>query len=112
MAKLTPSSSDDARALISGTFGGTGQSRGGPMNGNGTGAFNAALWGTFSATVKLERSFDGGTTWIVCGKDSSGTESAYTGAVSLTVTEPEQNVLYRWNCTAYTSGTVNYRLSR
>jgi hypothetical protein len=111
MAKLTTTGVDLVRALISGSFTGTGQSAGGPMTDQNTRTFNAALWGTFVGTAQLERSFDGGTTWIVCGKDSSGTPAAYTGVVSLTLTEPERNVQYRWNCTNYVSGTINYRLS-
>ena len=32
--------------------------------------------------------------------------------VSVTFGEPEKNVLYRLNCIAYTSGTINYRFSQ
>jgi hypothetical protein len=45
----------------SGTFAGT-------ANGNvaspDAGQINGALWGTFTATVVLEVSFDGGSTWV------------------------------------------------
>ena len=67
----------------------------------------------FSATVQLERSFDGGSTWIVCNEGSSGQLAQWTtGPVSLTFGEPEKSVLYRLNCTAYASGTINYRISQ
>ena len=68
----------------------------------------------YSATIQLERSFDGGNTWIVCNIGSTGTLAQWnTGTpVSLAFGEPEKNVLYRLNCTAYTSGTINYRFSQ
>jgi hypothetical protein len=64
--------------------------------------------------VRLERTFDGGTTWIVCGIGGDGTQAIWTGAgadLSVIVGEPEKGVAYRLNCTAYVSGTVNYRMS-
>jgi hypothetical protein len=70
---------------------------------------------TFNATVQLERSFDGGNTWIVCNIGGTGALAQYTGAtvgpVSLTFAEPEQGVSYRWNCIGWTSGTINHRIS-
>jgi len=113
MAKLTSTTPDTYKSLVSGTFGATGQSGSFVSDANNNlGTFNVAVWGTFSGSVTLERSFDGGTTWITCGKDSSGTAATYTAPASLTVSEPEQNVLYRLNCTAYVSGTINYRISK
>ena len=57
-------------ALISGTFTGTGQSKSASVYG----PFNFSVWGTplngdgtadtYSGTVELDRSFDGGTTWL------------------------------------------------
>lgn len=73
---------------------------------------------TAEATVQLERSFDGGATWLVCGIGGSGTPAVYAvGAaginnpITFTVGEPEQMVAYRLHCTVYTSGTINYRIS-
>jgi hypothetical protein len=103
--------------LLSGTFSGTGQSASAQV----FGPFNIAIWGTplsgglsgaFSATIALERSLDGGTTWIAAAADGTGTAASYTSAVSLSGTEPEQGNLYRFDCTVYASGTVNYRLSQ
>ncbi len=82
-----------------------------------TGADAAAIFTgastTFVATVQLERCFDGGKTWLPCNIGGSGTLASYNVGtpVSLTFGEPERGVLYRFNCLAYTSGTINYRLS-
>jgi hypothetical protein len=76
------------------------------------GSFNVSLWGTFSATVQLQRSFDGGTTWLPVSSDPAGDPLQWTVPVSLTWTEVEHTVGYRLACTAYTSGTANYRLSQ
>lgn len=103
---------------ISGTFTTTGQSSTAVV----FGAFNAVLWGTplggaglagsFSGTVQIERSLDGGTTWVVVATDGTGTLAVYTTPVSVAGLEPEDGVLYRFDCTQYTSGTINYRLSQ
>ncbi|WP_017773843.1 hypothetical protein [Paraburkholderia kururiensis] len=74
------------------------------------GRFNFAVWGTFVATVILQKSYDGGTTWIAA-RDENGNIISLTAAGSLVVSEPEPGVLYEPSCTAYTSGTVNYRMS-
>lgn len=76
--------------------------------------FGGAPW---AGTVNLERSFDGGQTWLICGIGGAGQPATYTGAgqngapVSIVVSEPEKGVLYRLNCTAYASGKPFYRLS-
>ena len=100
-------------AAIAGDFTGTGQSASfapkvdaRATNG---GAFNVTLSGTFVATVKLQRSFDNGATWH--DLTAAGTAiAAFTTAVSEVWVEPEASVIFRLNCTAYTSGTVTYRL--
>ena len=68
----------------------------------------------FVATVQIERSFDGGLTWIICNQGGGGALAQYTAGtpVSLVFGEPEKNVLYRPNCIAYTSGVINYRVSQ
>ena len=73
--------------------------------------FNISLWGTFVATIQLERSFDGGTTWLPL--TAMGNQIyQFSAPCSETCVETEAGVLYRWNCTAYTSGTVNHRISQ
>lgn len=73
--------------------------------------FNVSLWGTFVGTVSLERSFDLGTTWLPLTANGVSIES-FTAPCSEQLQEDELKVQYRFNCTAYTSGTINYRLSQ
>lgn len=76
------------------------------------GAYNFSLWGTFSATARLVRSFDGGTTWIPVSKDSSGADASFTAPCGVTGVEPEDGVIYAVECTTFVSGTINYRISQ
>ena len=87
-------------ALLTGSFTGTGQS--GPVALHGP--FNMSISGMGVATINLERSFDAGATWKVV--ETHTTDAEKTGD------EPEADVLYRFNCTAYTSGTIAFRLSQ
>ena len=87
-------------------------------NGNAVtgGTDNAAIFTgagiTWSGTVQLERSFDGCKTFIVCNIGAGTLAQFSTGTpVSAVLSEPESGVSYRVNCTAYTSGVINYRLS-
>jgi len=66
---------------------------------------------TFTGTVQLERSFDGGSTWIPCYAWQGGSQLKWTAAMSTEFLEPEKGVLYRLNCIAYSAGTINYRIS-
>lgn len=72
--------------------------------------FNASLWGTFVGTVRLARSFDNGATFLPL--TALGTAISFTGPCTETFEEYEEGVLYRWECTSYTSGTINYRISQ
>lgn len=74
--------------------------------------FSVSASGTFVATVQLERSFDNGDNWFVCSSDASGTTASWSAPFSVVAEEPTPGVLYRLNCTAYTSGTVTYRISQ
>jgi len=68
----------------------------------------------FVGTVQLERSFDGGSTFIVCNGNIGGyfTPAQWTsGPVSISFGEPEKLMLYRLNCITFTSGPMNYRMS-
>lgn len=97
------------------------------LTGNGivaTGADNNASFTgagiTYNGSVQLERSLDGGLTWIVCNVGASGVLAQWSGAavgpVSFTFGEPEKQCLYRFNCTTLTSvlggGALNYRISQ
>ncbi len=103
-----------ATGKVTGAFAGTGQSErfapdarpGAPRR------FNLSLWGSFSGTVQVERSFDRGTSWLVCARDGAGAPAANSAPVSLILEEVEAGVLYRLNCTALSSGAISYRLSQ
>jgi hypothetical protein len=108
MGKPTPSSDDIGIGRVEGSFTASGQSAG-MVAGR---AVNLTLSGTFVATVTLERSFDGGTTWHPVFTSDGLVARQFTAPISLTAYEPEEGVLYRLNCNSYTSGTVTYRMSR
>lgn len=91
-----------------GTFTATGNGASAQVDGN----FNIAVWGTFVGTVVLERSFDGGTTWIPRMWEFTQTNVSLTSQTSGVMSEPELGVLYRFRCSAFTSGTINYRISK
>lgn len=94
---------------VTGSFTATGQSASfAPVCGR---SFNVSLLGTFVASVRLERSFDGGVTWLPLTAQGISL-CVWTVPVSESWDEAEYGVLYRLNCTAYTSGTVSYRVSQ
>jgi hypothetical protein len=92
-------------ARIFGTFTGSGQTTG---NFQMSPQFSVSLGGSFSATVLLERSPDGGTTWYPCSTDATGTVAAYNAPMSVDVVSATHGMVYRLRCTGFTSGTVNY----
>lgn len=85
---------------ISGSFAATGQSSSIVL----IHQFNLSLSGFGSASVNIERSFDNGSTWLVV--------ETYTADAEKRGCEPENGVIYRLNCTSYTSGIIAYRLSK
>ena len=60
------------------------------------------LTGGATATVVLERSYNNGTTW--------STIDSFTGNTLNTITNISKKAIYRFRCSAYTSGTVTYLL--
>ena len=68
---------------------------------------------TYSGSIQIERSFDGGGTWVVANSGGGGSLAIFAAGtpVSIAFGEPELGVLYRLNCTTYSSGTINYRIS-
>lgn len=70
------------------------------------GHLTVSISGTFTATVTLQRSFDGGTTW----KDVS----AYTAATEVSISDKTSDILYRIGVATgdFTSGTVNLILAK
>ena len=75
------------------------------------GAFAVTVYGAFVGSTRLECSFDGGTTWIPVS-DESGGDVAFTVPGQATREQTESSVLYRMNCTAYTSGTINWKITQ
>jgi hypothetical protein len=73
--------------------------------------FNVSVWGTFVGTVVLERSFDSGANYIPVLRYCTNTAVSYTAPSSEVLPEPEGGVIHRLRCSAYTSGTINWRLS-
>lgn len=98
---------------MQGTFTGTGRSASfTPRQGA---AFNVSVWGTFSATVQMHRSFDNGVTWLplTVGTTELYTWTGGTGVkYSEIAAEPMPGVLYSLECDPYTSGTVNYLMGQ
>lgn len=76
------------------------------VNGN----FNMSLQGTFVGTFRPERSLDDGVTWSPL--TALGDVLQYTTTMSESFYEPEPQALYRWSCTAYTSGTATCRIGK
>jgi hypothetical protein len=106
-------------ALITQTFTGTGVGTFAPSNSIGVavfGDFNVTLGGTAPVgTVKLEKSFDGGVNWFDVSRNNAGDPASYalsSSEMAFQMNEPETQVLYRANCTAYTSGTITCRISQ
>lgn len=110
MGKPSSTVPDAASRVATGTFTavGVGTPAGNEMNHE----FNVSIWGTFVASVALERSFDGGVTFVNCSLDASGTANGMTTPTSIVCREPESGMLYRLNCTSFTSGPVNWRISQ
>jgi hypothetical protein len=115
----TPAAGDLANMVLAGSFTGTASS---PWFGC-QGSFNVLIYGNsgpngnWTGTVSLERTFDGGVTWIVCGVGGGGVQAVYSSAgtgtdYSVVVSEPEAGVAYRLRCTAFTGpAAINYRFS-
>lgn len=75
------------------------------------GLFNVSVWGSFTGLgLQVERSFDGGTTWLPLTRE--GVPIVFAAPASEVGEAPEDGVLYRVHVTAIASGTVNARLSR
>ena len=102
---------------VTGTFTATGVSDSlspekGSRRRRGSTPFNISLWGTFVGTVKLERSFDGGTTWLPKTVGTDASLYTWSAPISMSDEEGEDGVAYRLNCTSFTSGSISYRLSQ
>ena len=86
---------------VTGTFTATGNST--PIPGNSEGSIGVLVQDFGVGTVNLQWSFDGGTNW--------DTLESYTSNTNKIVLSPSDSILYRLNCSAYTSGTIRYGLA-
>ena len=100
---------------LSGSFTGTGQS----ANVEIRGLFTLSLYGAGVGTVKIEKSYDNGTTWLDMHLDDLKTVASWSKLTGDEINPPPYlepsagdayPVLYRLNCTAHSSGTISYRL--
>lgn len=80
------------------------------------GLINVSVSGSFTATIVIEKSYDGGATWLPVQTDLAGTALSFTGSGTfnreIQIEEGESGVCYRGRCTAFTSGTANVRISQ
>lgn len=107
MAQSAPTAPDDARRVFSGSLTAAGQRSAAFQLG---GDWNLTLFGDFVGQGRLDRSFDGGTTWVPC--TNAGAVVLFTAPSSEIVTEPEPSVLYSVFFVARTSGTLSWRASQ
>lgn len=102
-------------AVVSSSFAATGQSASfqPTIRERSWGQFNITLSGAGTATIQLERSLDGGSTWAAIY--AAGVQLyvwSYTGTnIAEVAEENERGALYRLNCTVWTSA-VSYRISQ
>lgn len=73
------------------------------------GEFNIMVWGTFVATVVVQRYFEDIAAWL-----DVGSEGTYTTVAQEVGNEPEAKVLYRIGVKTggYSSGTANVRIGQ
>jgi hypothetical protein len=78
--------------------------------------FNFHIYGNGVGTIKVEKSYDNGSTWLDVSKDANGTLASWVKAtgdeIALIMYEVEEGTLWRSNCTAFTSGTLTTRFSQ
>lgn len=87
-------------AKINVTFTGTGVSPGVEIKGE----FSVSISGFGTGSVAAQRSYDDGATWRTVDTFSADYEGYGR--------EQESGVLYRFNCTSYTSGSINCRMGQ
>lgn len=75
------------------------------------GLYNLRVSGTFVATWSLQRSSDGGANWFDL-TDYQSVVVGGTGTMNTVLIDAEDNFMVRVNVSAYTSGTLNYRLGQ
>lgn len=91
---------------LTGSFGAVGNSNVAEV----CGEFVLALWGTFVGTVIVEASPNEGTTWVQLTLPWTTTLFSATAPGVFVLAVPDRGWQVRARCSAYTSGTINYRL--
>jgi len=86
--------------FIDGAFTATGQSVSSAAK---QGSMAVSVSGVWVGTIDLEWSFDGGSTFIQY--------ASYTAPTNFVLDCPSGGIHWRFNCTAYTSGTIDYLLA-
>jgi hypothetical protein len=76
------------------------------------GMYNAAVSGTFTGGVRLEKSFDAGVTWVPVWGDGIGTIVTFTTPGSALIYEPEPGVLVRLAAVTLSAGSAAARVSQ
>ena len=69
------------------------------------------IWGTFVGTIRVERSGDGGTTWLPLTVAGVAAATFTAPANERVDEENQEGAQWRLNVTGFTSGTINWRLS-
>lgn len=109
MAKTDPAAQDEARNVATGTLAALDADTGWmPFRP----ATSIVLTGTFAATVQAEISYDGGVTAVPLPTDALGTGLDMLAPCAVRVDPPEPGMRLRLRVAAYTSGTVNWRVSQ
>jgi hypothetical protein len=93
---------------MKGSFTATGRSDAASVRGK----FNVSGAGDFVGTVQLQRRFLGDNTWYPVSKNVDGDPVEFSGPFSVQVEEIQVDVDYALECTAYTSGTLNYNIGQ
>jgi hypothetical protein len=107
MGVFTPGGVEQAQTVVTGSLASATNGNAGFFLGN----FNVAVWGTFTGTLTLQNSYDGGANWIPVINKHTGQNITFTAPGALQEDEVEAGVQYRLAMTAYTSGTASYRIS-
>lgn len=107
MGRPTPTAPDQATLVSEATLAGAGQTT--PPTAF-TGRFNLSIGGLFEGTVVVDRSFDGGVTWVPCTHLGSAVE--FLGQASEILQNGERGVLFRARMAAHSSGAAIVRLSQ
>lgn len=74
-----------------------------------SGTYSLTIWGNFIATLVVEYSFDAQVTWVPA-TTLDGVAASFTSPLSVVGEQPEANTFVRLRCTAFTSGTANWRI--